>query len=66
MKVDEISMSAALGRALEQILNEDPKSFLMGEDIGVYGGAFKITRGFAENNTDALLIPPSQRMASPP
>ena len=58
MKVDEISMSAALGRALEQILNEDPKSFLMGEDIGVYGGAFKITRGFAEKYPGRIIDTP--------
>ncbi len=41
-------MSAAIREALSQILREDDNAFLIGEDIGVYGGAFKITRGFVE------------------
>lgn len=44
----EISYSEAVREALRYILNNDPSAFLMGEDIGVYGGAFKITRGFID------------------
>ena len=44
----EISMSAALREVLQQILQDDDRAFLMGEDIAAYGGAFKITRGFVD------------------
>ena len=43
-----IYFSAALNEALNEALQEDPAVILMGEDIGVYGGAFGITRGLWE------------------
>lgn len=43
-----ITYLEALRRGLAQALEEDPRVFLMGEDIGVYGGAFKLTEGFQE------------------
>jgi pyruvate dehydrogenase E1 component beta subunit len=42
----ELSYSAAVREALAQLLREHPEVFLIGEDIGVYGGAFKTTAGF--------------------
>ncbi len=55
----ELSMSAAIREVLAQILREDENAFLIGEDIGVYGGAFKITRGFvAEFGKDRVLDTP--------
>ena len=30
-------------------MERDPNVFLLGEDIGVYGGAFKVTAGFFEH-----------------
>ena len=44
----ELSMSAAIREVLEKILRENPEAFLIGEDIAVYGGAFKTTRGFID------------------
>lgn len=38
----------AISQALREEMRRDPTVFLMGEDIGVFGGAFKITRGFLE------------------
>jgi len=38
----------AISDALRQELRRDPRVFLLGEDIGVYGGAFKVTKGFLE------------------
>ena len=38
----------AISQALREEMRRDPTVFLMGEDIGVFGGAFKITRGFVE------------------
>ncbi|MCH8226436.1 MAG: alpha-ketoacid dehydrogenase subunit beta, partial [Chloroflexi bacterium] len=36
----------AVAQALREALDEDPRVFLMGEDIGPYGGAFAVTKGF--------------------
>jgi 2-oxoisovalerate dehydrogenase E1 component beta subunit len=38
----------AISDALRKELRRDPRVFLLGEDIGVYGGAFKVTKGFLE------------------
>ncbi len=38
----------ALGAALREELARDPSVVLMGEDIGVFGGAFKVTEGLLE------------------
>ena len=34
--------------ALRRALTEDPRVFLMGEDVGAYGGAFAVSRGMLE------------------
>jgi len=36
----------AISGALREALQSDPKVFLMGEDIGGYGGSYAVTRGF--------------------
>lgn len=36
----------ALGRGMWEEMERDPSVFLIGEDIGAYGGAFKATKGF--------------------
>ncbi len=38
----------AISDALRYEMRRDPTVFLLGEDIGVYGGAFKVTKGFLE------------------
>ena len=38
----------AISDALRQEMRRDKRVFLIGEDIGVYGGAFKVTQGFQE------------------
>lgn len=43
-----IYYSAALNEALDEVLREDPTVVLLGEDIGLYGGAFGVTRGLWE------------------
>lgn len=42
---ESLTMAQALNRALRKILAERPESVLMGQDIGTYGGAFKVTEG---------------------
>ncbi len=38
----------AVRAALRQALRSDPRVFLMGEDVGRYGGAFAVSRGLLE------------------
>src|SRR3954453_12402429 len=39
----------AIREGLWEEMERDPNVFLIGEDIGVYGGAFKLTKGFVEH-----------------
>jgi len=41
----EITYREALNDALREEMQRDPSVFLLGEDVGLYGGAFKITEG---------------------
>lgn len=41
----QISYSEAIRQAMTDCMTQDPDVFLMGEDIGVYGGAFGVSRG---------------------
>ena len=38
----------ALNQALREEMQRDPKVFLMGEEVGVYQGAYKVSRGLLE------------------
>ena len=38
----------AISEALREEMRRDQSVFLLGEDIGTYGGAFKVTKGFIE------------------
>ncbi|MCF6158804.1 MAG: alpha-ketoacid dehydrogenase subunit beta [wastewater metagenome] len=44
----EISYLEAIREALDEEMTRDPSVFILGEDVGVYGGAFRITEGFYE------------------
>jgi len=46
----------AISQALREEMRRDPAVFLMGEDIGVFGGAFKITKGFLEEFGEERVI----------
>ncbi len=52
MKTDdsmrEISYAEAIQEALREEMQRDPKVFVMGEDVGLYGGAYGATRGLLE------------------
>ena len=39
----------AIRQAMWEEMERDPRVFLMGEDVGEYGGAFKVTEGFLEH-----------------
>jgi pyruvate dehydrogenase E1 component beta subunit len=44
----EITYSQALREALIEEMERDPNIILLGEDIGVYGGVFKVTEGLLD------------------
>ncbi|MDP2211262.1 MAG: alpha-ketoacid dehydrogenase subunit beta [Candidatus Aquicultor sp.] len=47
-KPKETSYVEAISQALWEELERDPSVFMLGEDIGDYGGAFKVTEGFLD------------------
>jgi pyruvate dehydrogenase E1 component beta subunit len=44
----ELYFSWAIREAIEQEMERDPTVILIGEDIAVYGGAFRVTKGLLE------------------
>ncbi len=44
----QMTYGEAIRRALREEMLSDPRVFLMGEDIGIYGGAFGVTKGLLE------------------
>jgi acetoin:2,6-dichlorophenolindophenol oxidoreductase subunit beta len=46
--VRELSYSQAIQEAMAIALESDPRVFVMGEDVGVYGGAFQVTGDLVE------------------
>ena len=46
----------ALNQALREELERDPNVFLMGEEVGVYQGAYKVSRGLLEAFGDKRVI----------
>jgi pyruvate dehydrogenase E1 component beta subunit len=46
--VTEMSYSDAVRDALRVAMTEDERVFVLGEDIGIYGGAFGVTKGLLE------------------
>jgi 2-oxoisovalerate dehydrogenase E1 component beta subunit len=46
--VPEKTYLQAISDGLRQEMRRDKRVFVIGEDVGVYGGAFKVTQGFQE------------------
>jgi 2-oxoisovalerate dehydrogenase E1 component beta subunit len=46
--VAELTYIQAISDGLRQEMRRDERVFVLGEDVGVYGGAFKVTQGFQE------------------
>jgi len=44
----EITYAQAVAEAMREEMKRDPKVFLIGEDIGIYGGCFGVSKGFLE------------------
>jgi 2-oxoisovalerate dehydrogenase E1 component beta subunit len=52
----EVTFAEALTRALRDALADDERVFLLGEDVGHFGGAFGITKGLWEEFGDVRLL----------
>ncbi|MGH2652017.1 MAG: hypothetical protein ACRDHK_12505, partial [Actinomycetota bacterium] len=44
----EATYLIAIAEALWEEMERDERVFILGEDIGAYGGAFKVTEGFID------------------
>ncbi len=44
----EITYRAAISQSLQEALRQDDRVFMLGEDIGGYGGAYAVTKGLLE------------------
>ncbi len=44
----ELSYREALNQAMREEMRRDPRVFLIGEEVGYYQGAFKVSKGFVE------------------
>jgi pyruvate/2-oxoglutarate/acetoin dehydrogenase E1 component len=52
----EVTYLEAIRQALWEEMERDESVFCLGEDIGAYGGAFQITKGFAERFGEARVL----------
>jgi len=52
----EVTYLEALRQGLREELRRDERVFILGEDVGKYGGAFKVTEGFQEEFGAARVI----------
>jgi pyruvate/2-oxoglutarate/acetoin dehydrogenase E1 component len=52
----EVTYLEALRQGMWEEMERDERVFLLGEDIGVYGGAFKVTDGFQQQFGKARVI----------
>lgn len=52
----ELLMFEALREGLEEEMEKDPHVCVMGEDVGHYGGSYKVTKGFAEKFGDLRVL----------
>jgi pyruvate/2-oxoglutarate/acetoin dehydrogenase E1 component len=53
---EPVTLLEAVAEALFEEMERDERVFLLGEDIGVYGGAFKVTRGFLDHFGPARVL----------
>jgi len=54
--VPEVTYLEALRQGLQEEMRRDERVFILGEDVGRYGGAFKVTEGFFEEFGESRVI----------
>lgn len=45
----ELTMREAISQALWEEMERDPKVFILGEEVGVWGGSYAVTKGFLDH-----------------
>jgi 2-oxoisovalerate dehydrogenase E1 component len=51
-----MTMAEAINKALDQAMERDPSVIVLGEDVGLAGGVFRITEGLQERYGEARVI----------
>src|SRR5215831_1802945 len=51
-----IAMREALGQAMSEEMERDPSVFLMGEEVGHYQGAYKVSQGMLDKFGEKRVI----------
>lgn len=54
--MSRISYREALNRAMREEMEKDPSVFLMGEEVGYYQGAYKVSQGLLEQFGDKRVV----------
>src|SRR6266850_6838929 len=52
----EVTFLEALRQGMWEEMERDERVFILGEDVGAYGGAFKVTDGFAKRFGESRVI----------
>lgn len=59
----EITVRSALNEALREEMHRDPRVFLMGEEVAVYDGAYKVSKGLLQEfGSDRVIDTPITEM----
>src|ERR1041384_2386058 len=51
-----ITYREALGNAIAEEMQRDPNVFLMGEEVGLYNGAYKVSKGLLEKYGEMRVV----------
>ncbi|KAL5977187.1 Pyruvate dehydrogenase E1 component subunit alpha, testis-specific form, mitochondrial [Asimina triloba] len=54
--LDNLLLFEALREGLEEEMERDPRVCVMGEDVGHYGGSYKVTKGLAQKYGDLRVL----------
>src|SRR5438067_12168507 len=61
----QLTYLEAIRQGIWEEMERDPTVFCLGEDIGIYGGAFKITEGFIDSfGPERVIDTPNAESAS--
>jgi pyruvate dehydrogenase E1 component beta subunit len=52
----EILLFEAIRQGLQEEMDRDPRVFIIGEDVGHYGGSYKVTKGFCDLYGDLRIL----------
>jgi len=53
---EPVTYIEAISQALREEMKRDERVFILGEDVGIYGGAFRVTKGFLDEFGDERVM----------